>query len=203
MPFPRFLVISIGNQAPYLESLHSAGHAALSAVQKYLHPAQPPFTRERYGKRQCMASSSQLFTFLQSPTMMNNCGPWVGTAWREMLQAHNLEPSQLGLVIIHDELEAAFGRVRTVNWEASPRGHNGLKSIKKCLDGPKQPLDRWKRIAVGIGRPEERTPDVVSKYVLSNMTPSQKSKIDREVAPQVASALQQLHDAWVENSESI
>lgn len=129
--------------------------------------------------------------------MMNNCGPWVGAAWREMLQLHNLDPSELGLVIIHDELEAAFGGVRTINWEASPRGHNGIKSIKKYLDASKQPLNRWKRIAVGIGRPQERTPDIVSEYVLSKMTPSQKAKIDQDVAPKVASCLQQLHDAWV------
>ncbi|KAI1818069.1 peptidyl-tRNA hydrolase [Poronia punctata] len=195
MAVSRLLVISIGNQAPYFSTLHSAGHAALSAAQECLYPAQPSFTRQRYGGRPCMASAGQVYTFLQSPTMMNNCGPWIASAWKEMLQTHKMNPSELGLVIVHDELEAAFGRVRTVNWEASHRGHNGIKSIKNSLNVSGTFLQRWKRIAVGIGRPLERTPDVVSEYVLSNMTPFQKKKIEDDVAPKVAALLQQLHDS--------
>lgn len=44
------------------------------------------------------------------------------------------------------------------------RGHNGLKSISQELGGYKDFL----RIGIGIGRPEDRDPNVVARYVLGN-----------------------------------
>ncbi|KAI3325214.1 peptidyl-tRNA hydrolase [Xylariaceae sp. AK1471] len=194
MSVPRLLVVSLGNQAPFFDCLHSAGHFALSAAQKVLAPSQPQFASERYGKKSCMASSGQPYTFIQSPTMMNNCGPWVHAAWKEMLQKHQLQPSELGLVLVHDELEAALGTVKIRRWEASHRGHNGVKSVKKTLDPLNYPHDRWARISVGIGRPEDRTPDVVSEYVLCKMTSYQKKTIGSEIGPEVVRCLRELQD---------
>ncbi|KAI1126907.1 peptidyl-tRNA hydrolase [Nemania abortiva] len=195
---PRSLVVSLGNQAPYFDCLHSAGHFALSAAQKVLAPSQPQFASERYGKKSCMASPGLPYTFIQSPTMMNNCGPWVLAAWKDVLQRHGLQSSELALVLVHDELEAALGTVRIRKWEASHRGHNGIKSVKNSTDSPKLLHSRWSRIAVGIGRPVERTPDVVSDYVLRKMTSHQKHTIDSEVGPKVIACLRQLQDQWQE-----
>ncbi|KAI8626374.1 mitochondrial peptidyl-tRNA hydrolase [Xylariaceae sp. FL1651] len=195
MPAPRFLVVSLGNQAPYFDCLHSAGHFALSAVQKALAPSQPHFASERYGKKSCMASSSQQYTLIQSPTMMNNCGPWVHAAWKEMLQRHQLQPSELGLVLVHDELEADLGEVRIRKWKTSHRGHNGVKSVKNNMDQLNYPKDHWSRILIGIGRPEERTPSVVSDYVLRKMTPFHMKKING-VGSKVIRCLQELQDEW-------
>ncbi|KAI1736613.1 peptidyl-tRNA hydrolase [Xylaria scruposa] len=193
---PRFLVVSLGNQAPYYDCLHSAGHFALAAAQKALAPSQPPFRSERYGKKSCLVSSAPTYTFVQSPTMMNVCGPWVLAAYRETLQQHALQPSELALVLVHDELEAAFGAVRTRAWETSHRGQNGVKSAKKSLDALDYPRGHWARISVGIGRPVERTPDVVSGHVLRKMTSHEKREIDTKVAPQVIKCLRELRDKW-------
>ncbi|KAI0859480.1 peptidyl-tRNA hydrolase [Xylaria cubensis] len=193
---PRFLVVSLGNQAPYYDCLHSAGHFALAAAQKVLAPSQPPFTSERYGKKSCLVSSAPTYTFVQSPTMMNVCGPWVLAAYRETLQRHALQPSELALVLVHDELEAAFGAVRTRGWETSHRGQNGVKSAKKSLDSLDYSRDYWARISVGIGRPVERTPDVVSDYVLRKMTSHEKRTIDTKVGHQVIKCLRELRDKW-------
>ncbi|KAI0532001.1 peptidyl-tRNA hydrolase [Xylaria digitata] len=191
----RFLVISLGNQVPYFDTLHSAGHFALLAAQKALGPSQPGFSSERYGKKSCMASSGLPYTFIQSPTMMNNCGPWVHAAWKEMLQRHQLRPEELALVLVHDELEASFGSVKIRKWESSHRGHNGVKSVKKSLDPLPYPHDHWSRITVGIGRPLERTPDVVSEYVLRKLTSHQFKTIDTEVGPSVIRCLRELQDS--------
>ncbi|KAI1747650.1 peptidyl-tRNA hydrolase [Xylaria castorea] len=188
----RFLVVSLGNQAPYYDSLHSAGHFALAAAQKALAPSQPPFTSERYGKKSCLVSSAPPYTFVQSPTSMNVCGPWVLAAYREALQRHALQPSELALVLVHDDLEAAFGAVKTRGWETSHRGQNGVKSAKKSLDGLDYPRDRWARILVGIGRPDERTPDVVTEHVLRKMTSHEKRTIDTQVGPKVINCLREL-----------
>ncbi|KAI0117902.1 peptidyl-tRNA hydrolase [Nemania sp. FL0031] len=194
MSFPRFLVVSLGNQAPYFDCLHSAGHFALSAAQKLLAPEQPRFTNERYGGKACMVSSSMQYTFIQSPTMMNNCGPWVLAAWKEMVNRESSPSSELGLILVHDELEAAMGEVRIRDWKSSHRGHNGIKSVQRSTNSLKSPHDRWARIAVGIGRPIERTPDVVSEYVLRKMTPRQKQTIENEAGLKVVSCLRELRD---------
>lgn len=193
---PRFLVVSLGNQAPFFDCLHSAGHFALSATLKLLAPFQPQFTSELHGKKSCMASSGERYTFIQSPTMMNNCGSWVHAAWKEMLRKHQLQPSELGLVLVHDELEAALGTVKIRRWKASHRGHNGVKNVQNTLNPFGYPQDRWARISVGIGRPEDRTRSVVSDYVLRKMSSYQKKTIDSEVGPKVIRCLRELQDEW-------
>ncbi|KAK5635677.1 hypothetical protein RRF57_011389 [Xylaria bambusicola] len=196
MTVPRFLVVSLGNQAPYFDCLHSAGHFAIAAAQKALRKTQPPFATERYGKKSCQASSAIPYTFIQSPTMMNVCGPWVHATWKELLQTHQLQPSELGLVLVHDELEAAFGTVKVRKWDSSHRGHNGVKSVKNSMDPLNCPRDRWSRITVGIGRPTERTSDVVSEFVLRKMISRHLTTIDSEVGPRIIECLQDLQDEW-------
>ncbi|KAI1161577.1 peptidyl-tRNA hydrolase [Nemania serpens] len=190
----RFLVVSLGNQPPYYNCLHSAGHFALSAAQKLLAPAQPPFAPKRYGGRSCKVSYAVPYTFIQSPKMMNISGPFVLAVWREMLQRHQLEPSELALVLVHDELEATLGDVRIRDWDASHRGHNGVKNVRESMASLKVPRDHWCRISVGIGRPAERTPDVVSEYVLRKMTGHEINVMDMKVGPSVVRRLSELQD---------
>jgi len=56
-----------------------------------------------------------------------------------------------------------LGKVKIVSGDKSFRGHNGLKSISKEMGNGKE----FHRIHIGIGRPEDRSPEVVAKYVLS------------------------------------
>ncbi|KAI1329042.1 mitochondrial peptidyl-tRNA hydrolase [Xylariaceae sp. FL0255] len=201
---PRLLVVSIGNQAPYYECLHSAGHFALIAATLLEEKIgiQPKFTpSNRYGKK-CLASEGHPYTFLQSPTMMNNCGPFVLNAWKSTLKLHDLQPSQLGLVIVHDELEADLGSVLVRDWDRSHRGHNGIKSIKASMQPPKNGNYLWKRICVGIGRPTSREPNDVANYVLRKMSPAQRSTIDTKVGDKIYDRLREIEVQWEENQDS-
>ncbi|GAP87547.1 putative PTH1 family peptidyl-tRNA hydrolase [Rosellinia necatrix] len=189
----RFLVVSLGNNGRFFSCRHSIGHFALDAARGILAPSQP-LSSEPWGGKSCMASSAEPFTFIQSPTLMNNCGPWVLAAWRDMLRRHHLQPSDVSLVLVHDELEQQFSSVRTRDWGASPRGHNGVKSVHASLASLKFPKDHWSRISVGIGRPEERTPEAVSEYVLANLSSAQKQKIETVAGPRVVNALLQLQE---------
>ncbi|CAJ2510431.1 Uu.00g051340.m01.CDS01 [Anthostomella pinea] len=202
IPFaPRFLVVSLGNQKPYYDTLHSAGHFALVAAQKTLAPSQPHFMSERYGSKACQASTAVPYTMVQSPTMMNICGPWVAKAWKEMLNAHQLKPSELALVIVHDDLEMKLGDVRIRDWKASHRGHNGVKSTNTSLKPTDFPEARWSRISIGIGRPDERDRTSVSDYVLKRMTSFQRSTLDTKVGPKLVGRLRELHDDWEEEND--
>ncbi|KAI2464243.1 peptidyl-tRNA hydrolase [Annulohypoxylon bovei var. microspora] len=196
---PRFLIISLGNQAPYYECLHSAGHFALASLQKILGPSQPPFTSERHGGKSCLVSTGYEYTLVQSPTQMNISGPWFAKTWREMLQHNQLQPADLGLVLVHDDLEEDLGRVKIRSWKASHRGHNGIKDINRVLKMSDFRGARWSRISVGIGRPVARDQGSVSDYVLKKMTRYQKDIIDEKVGPRVLECLRELEEDWATN----
>lgn len=199
---PRFLVISLGNTGPYYDTLHSAGHFALAAAQKVLGaPQQPRFSPERYGAKSCQASPGTPYTMLQSPTLMNVSGPWFLAAYRDTLSRYNLQPEELGVVLVHDDLEEDFGNVRIRKWAASHRGHNGIKSVNASMKNQQFKGARWSRISIGIDRPTSREQSSVSDYVLKKMTRYQKDIIDAKVGPSVVERLRDLHEAWEDDLE--
>lgn len=129
MSNPRFVVVSLGNPAPYHESVHSAGHITLAGLQQRLNSTQPKLTSMRFGKKSTQTSLGPKYNLLQSPTLMNITGPWLAKAHKEILANDGLSSAEMGLVVLHDDLEEEFGVVKIRKWERSHRGHNGLKSI--------------------------------------------------------------------------
>jgi PTH1 family peptidyl-tRNA hydrolase len=113
---------------------------------------------------------------------MNVSGTGVLRAYSEWLrgirQASGSATLEGRLVVVHDELESALGKVTIRDGGASAKGHNGIKSCQKSLGGMK-----WWRVGVGIGRPESRDPNVVSKYVLGKMTSYQRTQLEQTVIP--------------------
>lgn len=193
----RLLVVSLGNPGSrYRETYHSAGHLALRSVQQALGASQQShFGAERYGGKACEVSRGA-YTMVQSPVLMNVSGPWVLAAYKETLAKQNLTPDQLGLVLVHDELEQKFGVVKTRKWAASHRGHNGVKSSINSLKPANFPHRLWARVAVGIGRPDERDRGTVADYVLQKMHGSELNTIHSEVGTRVIDALIGLQTGW-------
>lgn len=117
---------------------------------------------------------------------MNISGPAVAGAWKTFLSSTSSSSSagrangQLAgeprLVVLHDELEAPLGAVRVRPGDVSPKGHNGLKSIRDAMPGA-----RYTRIGIGIGRPESRSADVVAGYVLRKMSREERGRIEAAV----------------------
>lgn len=218
---PRFLVISLGNPVPHADCLHSAGHYALSVLQRLIMPQyggheQPLFVKDILGKKAVRISQGPKYTLVQSPTQMNVSGLWVGRAWREFLQKNEQRhPGRhLGLVVVHDDLEEDLCVVKVREWQRSHRGHNGLRSIMTHLPSPPgdargknvrkgspgrqaRPAIKWTKIGIGIGpRPEARDPTTVSQYVLQPMSTSQRQQLSSKSAPAVLEALEQIEAAW-------
>jgi peptidyl-tRNA hydrolase, PTH1 family len=93
-------------------------------------------------------------------TFMNGVGGSVGPA-RGSLHV------PLGRVlVVHDEIDFPFGRVEA-RLGGGTGGHNGLKSLRDGLGGPD-----FRRVRVGVGRPDTTDPEIVSKYVLSKFRES-------------------------------
>lgn len=109
---------------------------------------------------------------------MNVSGASVKKAYAEWLRGVRAASGSAGtqgrLVVVHDELEGALGKVAVRDGGASAKGHNGLKSCQQQLGSVK-----WWRVGVGIGRPESRDPAVVSSYVLGKMTAFQRSAVEK------------------------
>jgi PTH1 family peptidyl-tRNA hydrolase len=87
-------------------------------------------------------------------TYMNEAGRAVGPA-RGSLGV------ELGHVLaIHDEIDLPFGTIEA-RLGGGLAGHNGLKSLKRELGSPD-----FRRIRVGVGRPDSTDPEIVSAHVL-------------------------------------
>ena len=116
---------------------------------------------------------------------MNVSGPAVAKAWKQYLQSLSQEDrTRAKLVVLHDELERGLGEIRVSDGSKSAKGHNGLKSMMGVMGRE----EGWTRIGVGIGRPSSRDPEDVSRYVLRDMTTSERMKI-HGAAPRVAETL--------------
>jgi PTH1 family peptidyl-tRNA hydrolase len=176
----RLLVCSIGNPAPYINTLHSAGHTVLTSLAASL--SHPPFQKSRaYGNG--LVSRGPVFTLWQSSSLMNVSGSGVAAAWRQFLKDGG---EQARLIVVHDELELGLGEVRVKSGSLSPKGHNGLKSIKEMLRGTE-----YTRIGIGIGRPQSREADDVASFVLKKMSGVERARIEG-CAGKVEEALRRL-----------
>ena len=95
---------------------------------------------------------------LQPQTYMNESGNSVGPA-RGALQL----PLD-HVIVIHDEIDLPFGRVES-RVGGGLAGHNGLKSLKQGLGSAD-----FRRVRVGVGRPDTTDPEIVSAHVLGKFS---------------------------------
>lgn len=191
------LVCSIGNPgSTYANTLHSAGHILTSYLSS--RKSYRPFVKGLSGQFSTPDTSTKAFmgimsgfqrtegapvsvdedwTFWQSTSLMNVSGRGVSRAYTEWMKdvRRKYGDAQIEgrLVVVHDELESALGKVTIKDGGASAKGHNGLKSCQASLGKTK-----WWRVGVGIGRPDSREPDVVARYVLKKMSPNERKALE-------------------------
>jgi peptidyl-tRNA hydrolase, PTH1 family len=94
-------------------------------------------------------------------TYMNDSGKAVGPA----RGALGVEPDHV--VVVHDEIDLPFGRVQE-RLGGGLAGHNGLKAVKAGLGTPD-----FRRVRVGVGRPDTTDPEIVSAHVLGRFSEPQ------------------------------
>ena len=115
-------------------------------------------------------------------TYMNDAGRSVGPA-RGALKV----PLERVLVI-HDEIDLPFGQLQT-RVGGGLAGHNGLKSVKRELGSPE-----FRRLRVGVGRPQSTDPEVVSSWVLGRFAES-----DAEVQALVRAAADEIEGTLLDS----
>jgi len=91
-------------------------------------------------------------------TFMNESGRAVSPARGEL----GVELDHV--IAVHDEIDLPFGRIEA-RVGGGLAGHNGLKSLKRELGSPD-----FRRIRVGVGRPDSTDPEIVSAHVLGRFS---------------------------------
>ena len=88
------------------------------------------------------------------------------------------------VVAVHDEIDLPFGRIE-VRKGGGVAGHNGLKSVRQGLGSPD-----FRRIRVGVGRPDSTDPEIVSAHVLGRF--GEPKEDVRELVERAADELDRL-----------
>ena len=154
-----WLVVGLGNPGDrYARTRHNVGFevASLAAERWGL-----PRAKKKYGGLYTdgrTGSGGARVGVLLPQTYMNESGSSVGPA-RGALGV----PLER-VVAVHDEIDLPFGRIE-VRLGGGLAGHNGLKSLRDGLGSPD-----FRRIRVGVGRPDTTDPEIVSAHVLGRFT---------------------------------
>ena len=88
------------------------------------------------------------------------------------------------VIAIHDEIDLPFGRIES-RIGGGLAGHNGLKSLKRGLGSA-----YFRRIRVGVGRPDTTDPEIVSAHVLGRFSEPQQEV--RELIERAADELERV-----------
>jgi peptidyl-tRNA hydrolase, PTH1 family len=153
------LLVGLGNpEARYARHRHNLGFMAVEAIAVAYHFGS---WRTRFSSLICEGALDGTRVLLQKPqTYVNRSGYAVAEAMRFFKLALQ------DLVVIHDELDLAPGKVR-IKAGGGVAGHNGLRSIAEQL-GSRE----FRRVRVGIGHPGHK--ELVTGHVLGNFAAEDK-----------------------------
>jgi PTH1 family peptidyl-tRNA hydrolase len=158
------LVVGLGNPGTeYARNRHNIGFMAADELVR--RHSFGPWRTKFQGEMSEGSIAGTKVLMLKPMTYMNLSGQSVAAA------ARFLKVPVEDIVVIHDELDLAPGRLR-VKRGGGAGGHNGLKSIDQHLG------QNYRRIRLGIGHPGDK--DRVAGYVLHDF-----AKADTWVEPLV------------------
>ena len=153
------VVVGLGNPGPaYRDTRHNVGQAVLGVVAerfgvRFRLRGEVSLAETQWGSRRVYLAKPLAF--------MNIVG---GTVARLL---HDLDRDPAALIVVHDELDLPFGRVR-VRLKGRHGGHNGIRSVIEALG-----TTEFRRVKVGVGRPAQRE-DVVD-WVLTGFNPEERT----------------------------
>ena len=159
------LLVGLGNPGPkYEQNRHNIGFMAVDEIVRRHSFAS--FKAKFQGLIAYGTLEGDKGLVLKPTTFMNESGRSVGEAMR----FYKLSPNDV--VVLHDELDLAFGKVRA-RAGGGLAGHNGLRSIAQYI-GPD-----FRRVRIGIGHPGDKRR--VHGHVLSDFSKSEFDVVKRLV----------------------
>ena len=151
------LIVGLGNIGKeYENTRHNVGFMVLDTMNldfKLEKKFQAYLCRKKI--------NSEDVIFIKPTTYMNLSGNSV----IKVVNYYKIKPDDI--LVVHDDLDLPFNHFKC-KFDSSSGGHNGIKSIIKCLG-----TENFKRIRIGISKPEGDTIDYVlgkfSKHDLNNL----------------------------------
>jgi PTH1 family peptidyl-tRNA hydrolase len=186
----RLLIAGLGNPGGrYAKNRHNAGFLALEGFASSLSETTSGVERTAGKKwnaevRRCTLSSrgGDLELILVWPLLFMNRsgGPISG-----ILKSYEIPVERM--LVIHDEIELAFGDIR-LKVGGGHKGHNGLRDIIESCGAD------FSRLRFGVGRPEHGE---IADYVLSNFTSDEQALL-----PELFARAGELILNWMKGHES-
>jgi PTH1 family peptidyl-tRNA hydrolase len=154
----ELLVVGLGNPGrEYAGNRHNVGWMVVEELARR-HGAS--WKSKFSGQLAELRLDGHRVALLKPETFMNESGRSVGAAAR----FYKLEPD--AVLVVHDEMDLEPGRLQARSG-GGLAGHNGLKSLRQGLGSPD-----FRRIRVGVGRPDTTDPEIVSAHVLGKFSES-------------------------------
>lgn len=176
-------IIGLGNPGKkYEETRHNIGFIIIDELLRRLQIS------DMKQKFKCLYTIEQIegqkVMFVKPQTFMNLSGEGV----RPLLDYYNVDPKNT--VVIYDDLDLPVGKIR-LRQKGGHGGHNGLRSLIDHL-GTKE----FKRLRIGIGRPEDRTPIV--RYVLQPFPKEDQHEIENAIGQSTEAIQQWMHEKFID-----
>lgn len=162
MPQKRVcLIVGLGNPgSQYVETHHNAGFMAIDKVADSL---SVQVEKSKFNALYGRGRIETIDVILAKPmAFMNKSGYPVQQI------AGYFKISCQDILVIHDDIDLAFGRLQ-IKVGGGSGGHKGIKSIIEVLG-----RNDFARIRIGIGRGDSGDMFSVSDYVLSRFNPDEK-----------------------------
>ncbi|WP_166906213.1 aminoacyl-tRNA hydrolase [Mycobacterium sp. DL440] len=157
------LVVGLGNPGPaYAKTRHNVGFMVADVLAARIGSAFK--AHKKSGAEVITGRLAGAPVILAKPRCyMNESGRQVGP----LAKFYSVPPGRL--VVIHDELDIDFGRIR-LKIGGGEGGHNGLRSLASAL-GSKD----FQRVRIGVGRPPGRKDPAA--FVLEAFTAAERTEL--------------------------
>ncbi|MCG5430941.1 aminoacyl-tRNA hydrolase [Mycobacterium sp. MYCO198283] len=182
------LVVGLGNPGPrYATTRHNVGFLVADILADRMGAGFK--AHKKSGADAATGRLAGRSVVLAKPrTYMNESGRHVAAL------ANFFSVSPADLIVVHDELDIDFGRIR-LKLGGGEGGHNGLRSISSAL-GTKDYL----RVRVGIGRPPGRKDPAT--FVLENFSAAERKEVPT-ICEQAADATELLLQHGLEPAQNL
>jgi peptidyl-tRNA hydrolase, PTH1 family len=181
------LVVGLGNPGPnYAKTRHNLGFVVADLLAERIggrfkahKKSGAEIVTGRLGNRSVVLAKPR--------TYMNESGRQVAP----LAKFYSVPPADI--VVIHDELDIDFGRIR-LKLGGGVAGHNGLRSVASALG-----TSDFQRVRVGIGRPPGRKDPAA--FVLENFTAGERPEVG-VICEQAADATELLLELGLEPAQN-
>ncbi|OLO99632.1 aminoacyl-tRNA hydrolase [Mycolicibacterium porcinum] len=157
------LVVGLGNPGPaYAKTRHNVGFMVADVLAARIGSAFK--VHKKSGAEVVTGQLAGAPVVLAKPRCyMNESGRQVGP----LAKFYSVPPGRI--VVIHDELDIDFGRIR-LKVGGGEGGHNGLRSVASAL-GSKD----FQRVRIGVGRPPGRKDPAA--FVLESFNAAERAEL--------------------------